>query len=77
MTDDLFDRCPACASRKMVIERFDKVVRIRGRRVVVHDVPAHVCTSCGERFLDARAIAYVERSGGVSRSRKRAPRHAA
>jgi hypothetical protein len=30
-----------------------------------------VCESCGERFLDAKAAAYVERSLGIGRRAKK------
>jgi YgiT-type zinc finger domain-containing protein len=47
--------------------RMDKVYRVGARKVRVRDIPMMVCESCGERFLDAKGAAYVERSLGVGR----------
>ncbi|HUN80180.1 MAG TPA: YgiT-type zinc finger protein [Phycisphaerae bacterium] len=57
--------CPLCGSRQVRRRRI-AIVFSTGRRV--SGVPADVCASCGERFLDPDAMGLLRHSRGKKRA---------
>jgi YgiT-type zinc finger domain-containing protein len=44
--------CPICGARRLSAVVQDVVLRVRGRRFVMRDVPHEHCAACGERILN-------------------------
>ena len=51
MSEREFD-CHFCGG-EVIRQRVDVMRRWKGRYVLIENVPAHVCTQCGERYYDA------------------------
>lgn len=51
MSEQEFD-CHFCGG-EVIPQRIDIMRRWIGRYVLIENVPAHVCTQCGERYYDA------------------------
>ena len=68
MQDERCEYCNGKVSAKKVTVHY----RHRGKLVVIENVPARVCRSCGERYYDAVT---VEKMETIARQ-KRAPRRA-
>lgn len=45
--------CPLCRQGELRPGVADKVLSLGGMTLVVKDVPASVCETCGERYFDA------------------------
>ncbi len=44
-------KCPICGAHRLRSVVQDVVLRVRGRRFVIKDVPHEQCAACGERIL--------------------------
>jgi len=51
MSERVFD-CHFCGG-EVIRQRIDVMRRWKGHYVLIENVPAHVCTQCGERYYDA------------------------
>jgi len=51
MSEQTFD-CYFCGG-EVTAQRVNVMRRWKGRYTLIEDVPAHVCTQCGERYYDA------------------------
>jgi len=63
MSEQAFD-CHFCGG-EVIPQRIDVMRRWKGRYVLIENVPAHVCTQCGERYYDAVA---AEAMGRIMRA---------
>jgi YgiT-type zinc finger domain-containing protein len=54
-------KCAACATGEAVPGTTTITVERDGTTLVLKAVPAHVCDTCGEDYLDAEVLAEVER----------------
>ena len=52
--------CTACQSGRLVPERVKSAFWDDARLVVVEDIPALVCTACGEQYLDDRTALQLD-----------------
>jgi len=48
--------------------------RVRGRLIVVEDVPLGLCTSCGEKYFPAAVLKRVETMARITGPRAQVPR---
>jgi YgiT-type zinc finger domain-containing protein len=64
-------RCPLCGSPAIRRQRVDRVYRVPGGVRRVGGVAVQACTRCGESFLDAAALAYIDRALGLKRRRRK------
>ena len=53
--------CPVCGSADYEVKKVEYIYRHNGAYLLVRDVPAEVCRSCGTRFYNAQVLQEVER----------------
>ena len=64
-------RCAICRNGETVPGKADKVLSYAGMTLVVQDVPAEVCDTCGERYFSAEvtrellALAHSAADAGI------------
>lgn len=54
-------RCHVCGSTESKSEQVSEVFDISGRRVLVEDIPAEVCTRCGEATFSRETTERIRR----------------
>ena len=53
-------KCPACKNGTLKAGRTTVTVERDGTTIVIHKVPANVCETCGEDYLDAVVASSLE-----------------
>jgi YgiT-type zinc finger domain-containing protein len=61
VSDQLSASCPACESTKVRSAFVRSAFWHDDRLVVIEDVPALVCSICGEQFYDDAAVLMIDR----------------
>ena len=64
------DCCEYCDGR-MVEKKVDLSRKVKGKYVLIQNVPAGVCTECGTRYFAANVLKTVQESIGGGRQAKR------
>ena len=59
--DQLSAACPVCESADTRLARVRSAFWHNDRLVVIEDVPALVCNTCGEQFYDDAAVLMIDR----------------
>lgn len=60
-TEQLSAACPVCESTDTRLDRVRSAFWHNDRLVVIEDVPALVCNTCGEQFYDDAAVRIIDR----------------
>jgi YgiT-type zinc finger domain-containing protein len=60
-TEQLSAACPVCESTDTRLARVRSAFWHDDRLVVIEDVPALVCNTCGEQFYDDAAVRMIDR----------------
>jgi len=60
-TEQLSATCPVCESADTRVDRVRSAFWHNDRLVVIEDVPALVCNTCGEQFYDDAAVRIIDR----------------
>ena len=61
VSDQLSASCPVCESTNVRCARVRSAFWHDDRLVVIEDVPALVCNTCGEQFYDDAAVLLIDR----------------
>ena len=72
MTEQTFD-CHFCGG-KVTARQVDVMRHWKGRYILIENVPAHVCTQCGEQYYDATIAEAMDRIMQANEKELRAKR---